>query len=224
MIWSGWAQHAGRWPFPPKGGDTGTSAPPTDAGDWIGEHYYPTLCEEVSHALEQLHQATSWGVTIVTAGLIAVVSRREFPDLLSILMILGLAILNAHFMNRSLRGYLNVMRFGLIQKVILKERSEATGSTSESWHAIRTYHIKWYSPLTRRAVVWKGLSDLGFGYVFAGLAGALVFCLGATEISRISAVTVSIFATVVLVVEIWSFLRSPYMRNVAHSEVAHGQR
>lgn len=197
---------------------------------WIAEHYYGTLTEEISHALDQLHQATNWGITLITAGVVALLARSPFGSYPTLAAVLGLAILNAHFMNRALKGYLNVIRFGLIQKAILAEANNSGGvagapSFKASALAIQTYHVQWRSPLQRRSVLVKGLTELGFGYIYLGLAALFAAALwnGARVEGFWAWLGISLTA-IVLVFEVVSFWRSPYMRKVVFSQLAHEQR
>lgn len=195
--------------------------------EWIANTYFATLSEEISHALDQLHQATNWGVTLVTGALIAILARAEFPDFPSLLALLGLAALNAHFMNRALRGYINVVRFGLLQKLILSEMQPGPGAlktNKEIWAAIAAYHISWRSPLNRRHVYWKGLAELGFGYLFIILGALVVVCLDARVIHQPSSWVWIGVAVLLLVLEIGTFSRSPYLRTVEVNSIARQQR
>lgn len=147
-------------------------------GDWISDIYLPTLSEEITHALDQLHNATNWGLTLVTAGLLAVIARDGFPDDISVYGLSVLLVLCGHFSVRGMKGYINVIRFSLIQKLALSYRLAAKGAGPELLaleHAIRAYHVSWYLPITRRTVYWKGSTELGFGYILVLLVGLLGF-------------------------------------------------
>ena len=190
--------------------------PQNPDGDWILTDYYGTLTGEVSHALDQLHNATNWGLTLIVGGLIAIISRSGFPNSASLYMLFILLVVTTHFSVRGMKGYINVIRFGMLQRSIaaaaLDSPFASTSALSQLKNLIRFYHVEWQLPLTRRDVYLKGALELGFGYmivIIGGLAAFTAFSISWRYVDWTAlGITLALLCT-----EITMFTRSPYMNN-----------
>lgn len=195
---------------------------------WILTDYYSTLTGEVSHALDQLHNATNWGLTLITAGLIAVISRPHFPDTASLSMLLILLVVSVHFSFRGMKGYINVIRFGFLQRSIaaaaVTPAQQAAGpSTSTLQELIQKYHVNWNLPLKRRDVYLKGILELGYGYMIIIITGLTIYAAVSVSWRLIDSLAV-VLTSILLTLEITIFARSPYMRSPLPSAEARTQR
>ena len=196
--------------------------------EWILTDYYSTLTGEVSHALDQLHNATNWGLTLITGGLIAVISRSHFPDATSLYTLLILLVVTTHFSFRGMKGYINVIRFGLLQRRIAasaitptRQASDCSASTLEE--LIRKYHVDWNLPLKRRDVYLKGILELGYGYMIIIITGLAIYAGVSISWRAIDWLAMAL-TLMLLVLEITIFARSPYMRNPLPTDDARIQR
>jgi hypothetical protein len=196
--------------------------------DWILTDYFGTLTSEVSHPLDQLHNATNWGITLITAGVIAVVTRGGFPDDASFYILLTLLVVSTHFSMHGLKGYINVIRFGLLQRSVTAAALDSAPQEESIQLArlgdlIQKYHIEWGLPLKRRDVYFKGLLELGYGYTAVIILGLVIYC--AISISfKVENWLAAALTLVLLCIQIIIFSRSPYMRNPVPEESARRQR
>ncbi|MFI7075141.1 hypothetical protein [Micromonospora sediminicola] len=180
--------------------------------------YLESLATEKTASLAELQNATTWGLTIITTGTLFILGRSQFPDFLSLLGLLVLTVLATHFTTRAAKGYINVVRWSLIQRTLLAALADGSKNSSAFQQALRTYHLGWSLPLRRRDVIWKALVELGFGYIFVLLVGAVVYCLvvlhpGLRHFLALAAAVLLIFFDLVV------FANSPYMqRPVPHAE------
>lgn len=204
---------------------TGDATASTTYATWVREYYYPSLVESVSQSLDQLHQATNWGITLISVGLVAVLTQFSFPSPEATIALIAVAALNQHFMNHALKGYLNVMRFSTIQKTILDELNASDTSLGRSRQKIVDYHVRWMSPLSRKSVFLKGYVELGFGYLLVvNLAmGLISLSQGGQPRNLLECFgLVGVFAA--LVIESVALNFSPYLRQVQVDRLARNQR
>jgi len=194
--------------------------------DWILTEYYGTLTSEVSHALDQLHNATNWGLTLITAGLVAVISRSQFPDTASLFILLALLVVCIHFSVRVMKGYINVIRFGLIQRRITASAlydTEPSASLSDIRTAIKDYHVDWLLPLKRRDVYIKCILELGYGYMIIIIAAVLMYTCISIRMDQTDWIAL-VIAIMLAAAETGLFARSPYMHRPRPDEDARRQR
>ncbi|GAA3742121.1 hypothetical protein GCM10022225_27140 [Plantactinospora mayteni] len=173
--------------------------------------YLESLAAEKAGSLAELQNATTWGLTIITTGALFILGRSNFPDFFSLLGLLALIVLGTHFTTRAAKGYINVARWSLIQRTLLTALADGRGDFADFEHALRTYHLSWALPLRRRDIAWKSLVELGFGYIFIGLIGSIIYCMTALRpaaVNYIALVAAALFSSF----DVYVFMRSPYMR------------
>jgi hypothetical protein len=173
--------------------------------------YFESLATEKATSVNELQNPTSWGLTTVTAGTLFFVGRSEFPDQISLLGLLVLAVLATHFTTRAMKGYINVVRWSLLQRLFLRSHLEPAFHQDEVKRAVFSYHVMWSLPLRGRDIVWKAVFELGFGYIFALLIGAISYSVAVLPVRWYD--WALLVATVALIAfELAVFIRSPYMR------------
>jgi hypothetical protein len=190
--------------------------------------YFPTMSVEVSNALGQLHSAMNWGLTLLSASLVAVLSRQRFPDEVSLYVLLVTVVVGFHFATRTMKGYINVVRYGLLQRSISDRMlGSSNGLSDDAFGELRSlvvnYHIEWRLPLKKRDVYRKGVFELGYGYLLATVIGLAVYVLfhiqpGWRDWAAVGA------SVLLLLLEVYIFVRSPYMRKPFPNIAARSQR
>lgn len=179
----------------------------------FGLAYVASLATEKQTSIGELQNATTWGLTVATTGLVFLAGRSGFPDEQSLLGCAVLLVFVAHFMVRAMKGYANVLRWSLLQRILIADllQPHRTGISEESRAAIATYHGEWKLPVRRTTVVWKGMFELAFGYLLVASAGLMVYILTAIpwKWGFLPVVLVSVVASVA---ELLLFATSPYMK------------
>jgi hypothetical protein len=154
-----------------------------------------------------------------------VATRSSFPDHVAFVSLLILMLILGHFGVRTAKAYLNVVRFGALEKHLILNY---LNNEAEVWPEIRsrilTYHCDWSSPLAFRSVAYKLLFELGFVYFLGIVMGLALYVLFAVGFQwRLLAEFVA--ALFVLALEIWlGLLRSAYFSSVRPDEIARAQR
>ncbi|MEW1778737.1 hypothetical protein [Streptomyces sp. NPDC086777] len=197
---------------------------PAGSGRDFSLQYLGTLATEKQTSIGELQNATTWGLTAATTGIVFIVGRSGFPDQPSLLGIASLLIFVAHFMVRAMKGYINVMRWSLLQRILINEiQSGEVSPSPETSSAIREYHTGWKLPVKRTTVIWKGVFELAFGYLLIALLGIMAYTLDETHWTWLTLPTVSI-SLLASASEFYLFLRSPYMRVVQPHDDAQRMR
>lgn len=196
--------------------------------NWLSDVYFPSLSQEKAAALDQLHNATNWGLTLATTALVIVLSREQFPDMFSLYTLLITFIIANHFFTRTLKGYINVIRWSLIQREIMtlhlqSEVIDKAVAENQLKELINKYHIKWHLPLKRRDVFIKGLFELGYGYILVGILGVTIYVINTISIQTFDLVFI-VISVVIAIFEHFLLIRSPYMRNILINESARNQK
>jgi hypothetical protein len=197
----------------------------TEQLDWARTTYLAHLASLIDSNMTYLHSTLTWAVTILLGGLGFVVTRSSFPDHVSFVSVLVLIVVLGHFAVRTAKAYLNIVRFGALEKHVLLSYLH---DKPETWWQIRSriiqYHCDWSSPLEFKSVAYKLLLELGFLYFFGiaiGLAIYILFAVGPTCYMMAGFVG----ALLLLALEIRvGLLRSPYFRSVRPDEIAQAQR
>jgi hypothetical protein len=191
-------------------GNPGTSASGIP-NDWLRTLYYPTLDTAIGTAYSYMHTTVNWTISLSSAVVLFISTRTTFPDETSWVALCVAAMLVSHFASRTAKGYINVLRWAAIQRIILRGICDTIDESAAS--AVMVYHIKWISPVHFRTVIGKLLFELGFVYLYAGIVALLFYTAphvkGTTPIIALTGVTV-----VAIVVEFVSLRFSPYLRHV----------
>jgi hypothetical protein len=197
---------------------------------WIIDSYFPSLSQEKAAALEQLHSPTNWGLTLTTSALLLVITRQAFPDSISLYILLVILLMGTHFFTRTVKGYINLLRFTFLQRAIAEAMiRDTTSGCVEHEHVsglinlIDQYHVRWLLPLRRIEVFTKGLFELGYGYILGSVIVTLAYTVASVSMSRNEWVIAGVVLAAI-VGEISLLLRSSYMRTVAPNERARSMR
>jgi hypothetical protein len=184
--------------------------------NWIINVYFPTLSQEKASALDQLHNATNWGLTLATTAFFLAVTKQGFPDTLSLYILLVALLMGFHFFTRTLKGYINVIRWALLQRVIVEKQSQKNSASSykednDIKNLINQYHVKWLLPLRRSDVIVKGLFELGYGYILIIILATIIYSVINMCIGRSDWIGLAVGSSTIGI-ELFLFLHSPYMK------------
>ncbi|GAB3146699.1 hypothetical protein GCM10027290_28870 [Micromonospora sonneratiae] len=198
---------------------------PSGNENWIAGDLLAMTTDQLSTAMEYLHNATNWGLVLVSGSLIAMVASGLFPSEAALYVVLIALVFSVHFFTRSAKGYINVIRFSLVQRVILdwKLSLNALSTNSSPMDAVRKYVVEWRLPLKRSDVFVKMLVELGYGYLIS-LSLALTGYLMLAVPVHPRMVAALALAVLLAATELTFFLRSPYLRRVAANDDARRDR
>lgn len=189
--------------------------------NWLHTTYFEHLASLIDTNMTYMHTTITWTVTL-TLGVIAVVlARPSFPDDISFIMILILLVMLGHFIVRTGKAYLNIMRWSTLEKYILKASLDQADETDYAviFHHIEDYHYSWKSPISIKDLTYKLLFELGFAYfgiLSIGLLAFIAYKVGVDEWMLIEiAVTIGL-----ITFEIWVGFRSSYLKNVTVDPLA----
>lgn len=194
--------------------------------EWAKNSYLAHLASLIDSNLTYLHSTLTWAITILLGGLGFVVTRSTFPDRFSIAFLAVLMIVLGHFAVRTAKAYLNVARFGSIEKeVLICAVSECDETSKERVRAaVREFHCEWVSPLGLWPVVYKLLFELGFVYFFGIVTALAVYCVARVGVDCMSLGLMG-GAIIVLTLEIWlGLVRSAYFHTVTSEEISSDRR
>jgi hypothetical protein len=115
--------------------------------------YLEFTATQMATGIEQLHAANNWAVSIALASVIAVFLSPTYPDTRSAIILCGSFSLSCHFLVRAMKGYINVLRWSLLEQ----SASELVLSSAELKETIlqtlraqnQTYFLQWRSPIQR---------------------------------------------------------------------------
>lgn len=172
-----------------------------DALQWVRDTYFPAVHALMDSNRTYLNQGISWSIGILTAVIIfgfsyisplqeidppdgdstgrsfaAVLTNITAGDILLLTAALSLSCaFVSNFMSRSIKGYLNLMRYVALYSGCLKLCASTT-LVSRDDLATLTRQIKKYDkdfcpPLRLWTVCKKMLTELGYGLFFVVLAG-----------------------------------------------------
>lgn len=164
-----------------------------DALEWVRGGYFSGVHALMDSNRTYLNQGISWSIGILTAVLIfgltyiaplqelrtpegdlvgrspaAILVNITDADILLLTAVLSLSFaFVANFMSRSIKGYLNLMRYvglyssclGLVtsgERITAAQLRDVTG-------AIKQYDEDFCPPLRLRTAFWKMISELGYG-------------------------------------------------------------
>ncbi len=194
-----------------------------DKKRWLIDTLLPQFNASLSANLSYLHNTLTWTVTIVTAGIIATLHYDKFPDLLSFVSLNILLVLLVHFSIRSGKAYLNVVRYGVLDKQIVKyqlERIETETNSDDTVDnefetlkdKILKYHCDWVSPLTKATVIKKVFFELGFFYFIGLNIVAIIYVVWSLKWDS-TCIIISLLTVIVVMFEIfWGLLGSGYFK------------
>lgn len=193
--------------------------------DWSRTTYLAHLASLIDSNMTYLHSTLTWAVTVLLGTLGFVAARNSFPDQVTYVSLLILMLILGHFAVRTGKAYLNVMRFGTLEKHLI---SSYLNEKSKTWPEIKSlilqYHCDWSSPLSFRYVVYKLLFELGFIYFFGIVVGLIFYTLFIIDFQW-HLIWELIITLLLLVIEIWlGLLRSSYFRNIKQDKIAQKQR
>ena len=140
-----------------------------DNKEWLTESLLPIFNASLGSNLNYLHSTLTWTVSLLTAGLIVTFYSDGYPSHLSLIAINILLVLLCHFSVRTGNAFLNVIRYGALEKDIVRyklssDSDEDFKQLEQLKSKIIKYHCEWVSPLSRFDVMKKVLVELGFLY------------------------------------------------------------
>lgn len=176
--------------------------------------------------MSYLHTTLNWAVTLMVGGIVVITTRPSFPDHLSLIALLIILVMLAHFAVRTCKAYLNIIRWTTLEKHILNASlaDDPDEEYREIADLIDEYHFSWKSPLGYWDLAYKLLFELGFFYFFAVTLTLLGYTIVAMGFSSLVLVEVIVsFGLVVL--EIWmGLVKSSYLREVVVDPIARKHR
>lgn len=198
----------------------------TNQIDWSHTTYLCHLGSLIDSNMTYLHSTLSWAVTILVGALGFTISRNSFPDHQAFITSLVLLPIIGHFAVRTGKAYLNVVRYGALEKHILLSllNDKDLNAWIDNRARILSYHCDWSSPLKLGSVIYKLLFELGFFYFFGITLGLSLYILITVGFSWYLMAELLV-AISLLVLEIWlGLLKSAYFRTVRPDEIAQAQR
>ncbi len=179
-----------------------------DSLKWISEHYLRSLYTLIDSNRVYLNQGITWSIGIISAVFIfgltyisplqdvrgsdgrpsersagAILENITDADVLLLTAVLAVAFaFVSNFMSRSIKGYLNLVRYAALYSRTVSLASGKTAQTPDNVRTlvsyIDTYDVEFRPPLLLRQTVVKMLTELGYGLFFGILslllAGAVV--------------------------------------------------
>ena len=187
---------------------------PNYSSKFIIEQYFPSLSSEKESALNYLHQANNWQLTISVGGLVAAVVQTIFPNFISLIIACLVLVATCHMFTRAAKAYTNLMRYSTIERAILQwissdccEKERLSVSS-----IIFNYQVEWRAPLKMSAVCRKVFFELGFSFQIFACLGVIIYCIWMDKSQEYWYAVVVAFAFGLLELTIGLF-RSPYFQN-----------
>jgi len=135
--------------------------------------YLLFLAQEKAQSISIMNNGLAWAVSTMAIGLSALVAAQPEPSIAWWIVPALQLIMLSRFLVWMVRGYVNLIRWTTIEREVIVELG-LTGSTSSddggrptrAEKAIETYHQCWASPLSFQQVMYKGLINFGFIYLY----------------------------------------------------------
>ncbi len=191
--------------------ETGQALNEEDANTlgWISEHYLRSIYTLIDSNRVYLNQGITWSIGIITAVFIfgltyisplqevrvpngqssersasAILENITDADILLLTAVLAVAFaFVSNFLSRSIKGYLNLVRYATLYARTVRLASGKMPRTTENIQAlvtdIDTYDAAFRPPLLLRQTILKMLTELGYGLFFGILSLLLI---GATVV------------------------------------------
>lgn len=167
---------------------------------WISEHYLRSVYTLIGSNRVYLNQGITWSIGIISAIFIfgltylsplqdvrgpdgklsgrsasAILQNITDADILLLTAVLAVAFaFVSNFLSRSIKGYLNLVRYATLYARTLRVASGQTAQTAENIQAliadIETYDAAFRPPLQLRQTVLKMVTELGYGLFFGILS------------------------------------------------------
>jgi uncharacterized membrane protein len=185
--------------------------------------YVEITRDAAEQALKSLDSSINWAVTVtlaVAAFVINAVVRNQnlvADDLTVLIAVLSVTFCIVwHFSIRTAKSYLNLVRFAKLEREALKCRLqlEVTGG-AQLREMIEKYHVSWISPLPEWKIVTKVLFE--FGYIYLLFFILLLSWFAARQLPPEKWYVggfAMILVLVALILELFQFSHSPYLKNV----------
>lgn len=222
---------------------------------WISGPYFSGLYALIDSNRSYLNQGITWSIGILTAVIIfgltyiaplqeirdasGIVTGRSFlaifqnitdADVLVLAAVLSLAFaFIANFLSRSIKGYLNLMRYAALYSRCVRLASGAVPVTSseikELKSQIKQYDDDFCPPLTLSAVLRKMITELGYGLffvilIFADIVVTIAWVCANTTISGLVFLAILALGPAWLIAELVLLRRSSYFRYGDHPPIS----
>lgn len=184
--------------------------------------YLSDLNGQVNGSISYLNQTISWQIAIFIGGSLASSAFQSADRYYSLFIAISLLAITLHNGARAAKAYINVIRFSVLRRSVVKlivDRPEGDEFLYEIENIdvakkIQLFDIEWHSPISRKAIVYKVLIELGFVYqlliILAILAYISITKFLVLEQISILGITLAIFGILLL-----ELFRSPYLRKVS---------
>jgi hypothetical protein len=176
--------------------------------------------------MSYLHNAHNWALTILVGGVVVLTARTSFPDYLSLAALSVLLLVLIHFAVRTAKAYVNVMRWGTLERQII--RAKLTQATLVDWgvvvNKIEQLHCAWSSPLPLHDVAYKVLFELGFFYFLIVVVALIAYCLIDLGLSIITCAPCLLSLSFAAIEVYIGMVRSPYFARISPDDFARSQR
>ena len=157
--------------------------------DWVTQDYFRGVYTLINSNRTYLNQGITWSIGVVSAFYLAglgFLRSTSTPDhgegifktlqtlpqndvfILTIAISVAIAIVS-HFLSRSIKGYLNIIRYVSLYSECLEfaQHPKETGAEAKLQEYIATYDKNFVAPLNFRSCLWKMFTELGFLLFFA---------------------------------------------------------
>ena len=212
-----------------------------DVLKWISEHYLRSVYTLMDSNRVYLNQGITWSIGIISAVIIfgltyisplqeiknpagSVVERNisAIPnniteaDILLLTTVLSLSIaFVSNFLSRSIKGYLNLMRYVGLYNCCLRLASNKEKTKTDALNKTIDNIIKFdaglFPPLTLTTTIWKMIFELGYGLFFV-IQGILLAGAAAAWVSTPTSVHSVFFWLLFSSGPVWFILELVFLR------------
>lgn len=192
---------------------------------WLA--YLPANKASTEASIANMNSAINWALTLVI-GFAAFVAQALLSNQkaltreigLVLLAMTGLAILmTTHFAVRAAKSYLNVVRFSLVERVMISALASGHPSSQTGMSSVEDTYCQyvrdWKSPLPRIVVFRKVMFELGFFWLLLMLAFVYFSVWKSIPADKMGLEILALLATFVgIFIELLIFRQSAYLRSV----------
>ncbi|MGD9537109.1 MAG: hypothetical protein AB7P52_05070 [Alphaproteobacteria bacterium] len=224
-----------------NGNGTTLSKQDQDSLKWISEHYLRSLYTLLDSNRVYLNQGITWSIGIISAVFIfgltyisplqdvrgpagqrsaaAILDNITDADILLLTAVLAVAFaFVSNFMSRSIKGYLNLVRYATLYSRTVSLASGKIAQTPDNVRSlvndIDTYDVAFRPPRKLGQTIFKMMTELGYGLFFGILT---VLLAGAAVIWTMAQTTVcgAYFWLLVCSGPVWLVIELLFLRFVS---------
>lgn len=188
---------------------------------WCRTDYFRQLTEATTRSLNYLHSSINWSLTLVTAGVAFQASARsEFLDRNIVYILPAFIIIITHFFVRSAKGYINIMRYSTIQKMIISYTTYSSFRIDEIRDCVETLDAQWASPIRMGTILYKLMFEFGFLYFYAFIVMFSAIMHPAIDLSCANIVVLTAGVVFAVLEVYFGLYRSPYLSKIKVYDLA----